>query len=327
MVSEESLQALIHGLLSGDRRSLSRLISIVESDDAKVERIYPSIKDRLGKAEIIGITGPPGAGKSTLSSSLADSYRRMQKSVGILAFDPSSPFSGGSVLGDRVRMQNHYLDDKVFIRSFSNRGASGGVAPVAFDAIHLLDAFGFDVILVETVGVGQTELDVVNLVDLVVVVVVPESGDSIQSMKAGLMEVADVFVVNKCDRLGADRMVANIKSATNLIQNQANDQVRILKTQADKAVGIDELAEIIDGIHTDRMSTGWLQSYRGKRRISAMLDWARLDFNRKMNLMTNTAVLSIGISQVFDKVESGQLNPREGSKLILKAMANSSLDI
>ena len=160
------------------------MISIVESDDAKVERIYPSIKDRLGKAEIIGITGPPGAGKSTLSSSLADSYRRMQKSVGILAFDPSSPFSGGSVLGDRVRMQNHYLDDKVFIRSFSNRGASGGVAPVAFDAIHLLDAFGFDVILVETVGVGQTELDVVNLVDLVVVVVVPESGDSIQSMKA-----------------------------------------------------------------------------------------------------------------------------------------------
>ena len=181
--------------------------------------------------------------------------------------------------------------------------------------------------MVETVGVGQTELDVVNLVDLVVVVVVPESGDSIQSMKAGLMEVADVFVVNKCDRLGADRMVANIKSAMNLIQSQADDQVRILKTQADKAVGIDELVETIDGIHTDRMSTGLLQSYRGKRRISAMLDWARLDFNKKMNLITNTAVHSMDISKVFDKVESGQLDPRKGSKLILKAMVDSALDI
>ena len=327
MVSEESLQALIGGLLSGDRRSLSKLISIVDSNDASVEGIYPSIKGRLGKAEIIGITGPPGAGKSTLSSSLTDTYRRMQKSVGILAFDPNSPFSGGSVLGDRVRMQNHFLDDKVFIRSFSNRGASGGVAPVAFDAIDLLDAFGFDVILVETVGVGQTELNVVNLVDLVVVVVVPESGDSIQSMKAGLMEVADIYVVNKCDRLGADRMVGNIKSAVTLMQSQDNNQVHILKTQADKAVGVDDLAEMIDGIHIDRISTGLLESRREKRRISAALDWVRMDFNNRMNSITNDAVHGVKAFEVFEKVGSGEINPREGSKLILDAMIHVGLDI
>ena len=317
MATKETIQILIEGLYSGNKRSLSKLISFVELGDKHSEKIYSSVKDRLGKAMVIGLTGPPGAGKSTLSSSLVSTYRKKSKSIGVLAFDPNSPFTGGAVLGDRVRMQEHYLDSDVFIRSFSNRGASGGLAPVAYDAINLLDAFGFDVILVETVGVGQTELDVINVVDIVLGVVVPEGGDSVQSMKAGLMEIADVFVVNKSDRPGADRMVANIKSTMTLLQNE---DVKILKTQANKAIGIDHLAEVVYKIYMDRNFTGLLDSIRQKRRVAAMLDWVRVDLNNKIDLISSENVDGAAISEIYDKVCIGDLNPRTGANLILGAM-------
>ena len=317
MATKETIQILIEGLYSGNKRSLSKLISFVELGDKHSEKIYSSVKDRLGKAMVIGLTGPPGAGKSTLSSSLVSTYRKQSKSIGVLAFDPNSPFTGGAGLGERVRMQEQYLDSDVFIRSFSNRGASGGLAPVAYDAINLLDAFGFDVILVETVGVGQTELDVINVVDIVLGVVVPEGGDSVQSMKAGLMEIADVFVVNKSDRPGADRMVANIKSTMTLLQNE---DVKILKTQANKAIGIDHLAEVVYKIYMDRNFTGLLDSIRQKRRVTAMLDWVRVDLNNKIDLISSQNVDDAAISEIYDKVCIGDLNPRTGANLILGAM-------
>ena len=245
MPSVDKLQEEVTRLLDGNIRSLSRLITLIESTPDVLGLIYPKIRNTGGKAHIIGITGPPGAGKSTLSSTLATHIRESGRTVAILACDPSSPFTGGSVLGDRVRMQSHYTDPGVFIRSISNRGSSGGLSNSTYGITTLLEAFGFDVILLETVGVGQTELDVMKNSDTVVVVIVPESGDAIQTMKAGLMEIADIFVVNKCDRAGADRMVRDVRSSLQL-NDDHSDLAPIVKTRADVGDGVLELLLEID---------------------------------------------------------------------------------
>src|SRR6266478_4413071 len=194
----------------GDRRALARLITLVENRTPEVAAVMQRLYPRIGRAMVIGLTGPPGAGKSTLGDKLIGQFRAEGKKVGVVAVDPSSPFSGGAVLGDRVRMQEHFLDEGVFIRSLSTRGRHGGLARATREVVHLLDAFGHDVVLVETVGVGQTELDIMGLAHTTVVVLVPEAGDTIQVMKAGLLEIADVFVVNKADRDGADRMKSEL---------------------------------------------------------------------------------------------------------------------
>src|SRR5712664_3480573 len=239
--------ALVERMLGGDRLALARLITHVENRSVAVPSIMQAILARARDAYVVGVTGPPGAGKSTVVDRLTALLRAEGETVGIVAVDPSSPFSGGAVLGDRIRMQAHALDPGVFIRSMATRGSLGGLAAATGDVIKLMDAFGFPWILIETVGVGQTELDIVRQVDTTVVALVPESGDSIQAMKAGLMEVADVFVVNKADRDGAHALMAELRFSVHLhytgggAPKDVDWEVPVLAAQAANDVGIDEL--------------------------------------------------------------------------------------
>ena len=202
---------LLEAFAARQPAALARVISIVENHRPGFDAVLSALHERTGRARRIGITGPPGAGKSTLTSQLVQSYRAQGLTVGVIAVDPTSPFSGGALLGDRIRMESVALDPGVYIRSLATRGALGGLSAATREAADVLDAFGFDRLIVETVGVGQSELDVARTVDSCVVVLVPESGDSIQTLKAGLMEIADVFVINKADRPGADRLRTEVQ--------------------------------------------------------------------------------------------------------------------
>src|SRR3984893_4868026 len=234
-------------MLAGDRLALARLITRVENRGAEIPEIMRATQPRWGRAHVLGITGPPGAGKSTLVDRLTSHLRVEGASVGVIAVDPSSPFTGGAVLGDRIRMQAHTLDPDVFIRSMATRGSLGGLAAATGDVIKLMDAFGFPWILIETVGVGQTELDIVKLADTTVVALVPESGDSVQAMKAGLMEVADIFVVNKASRRRAPRLRADLRFSMHLHYSSSASpkdidwETPVLATQAVSDVGVAEL--------------------------------------------------------------------------------------
>ena len=237
---------MISGVIEGDKRSIGRTISAIESADPSARPILKALFPRTGRAVVIGITGAPGAGKSTLVDALASFYRARDQKVGIIAVDPSSPFTGGAILGDRIRMQNMATDPGIFIRSMAARGHVGGLARATTDAVTVLDAAGYDRIIVETVGVGQDEIDIVKAAGVTVVVLVPGMGDDIQAIKAGLMEIADLFVINKADRDGVLRTEREIESLVSMSERPDGWSPRIVKTVATEKMGIDSLAESID---------------------------------------------------------------------------------
>jgi LAO/AO transport system kinase len=264
--------SLVDRMLAGDRLALARLITRVENRMAGVAEIMRGVQPHLGRAHVLGITGPPGAGKSTLVDRLTTRLRTEGERVGIIAVDPSSPFTGGAVLGDRIRMQAHTLDPDVFIRSMATRGSLGGLAAATGDIIKLMDAAGFPWILIETVGVGQTELDIIKQADTTVVTLVPESGDSVQAMKAGLMEVADIFVVNKADRDGAHALMAELRFSVHLHYSSSVSpkdidwEIPVLAAQATNDVGLAELLAEVKRHRSVLEQTGALEKRRRARR-------------------------------------------------------------
>ena len=238
-------ESLIARLRSGDARALARAISTVENRAAGWSDLLKELFPHTGKARVIGVTGAPGAGKSTLVDQLAKHYRKENKTVGIIAVDPTSPYTGGAILGDRIRMQDHYGDAGIYIRSMATRGSLGGLARATADAVTVLDASGRDLVMIETVGVGQDEVDIVRLADITVVILVPGMGDDVQTIKAGIMEIADIFVINKSDRDGAERVEREIRAMQSLVARHDGWTPPIVKTVASEGVGTAELAEAI----------------------------------------------------------------------------------
>lgn len=256
----------IQKLLNGDRRTVARAISFVENENAGAEQFLTELYPRTGNAYRIGITGPPGAGKSTLTNKLARYYRAQNLKVGIIAVDPTSPFTGGALLGDRVRMSDVEMDEGVFIRSMASRGSLGGLSKKTREAADILDAAGFHIVLFETVGVGQSELDIAGAADTTAVVLVPESGDGIQAMKAGLMEIADFFVMNKSDRPGADQAVMSIKMILGFRPHDEHSWMAdVVKSSANEGIGIDKIASEIERHRTYLKHSGMFEKRRAQQ--------------------------------------------------------------
>jgi LAO/AO transport system kinase len=236
---------LVNGVLSGKRRELARLISLIENEDNDAAEALSQLYRHTGKAHIVGVTGPPGSGKSSLVTKLTADFRSREKSIGIVCVDPSSPFTGGALLGDRIRMQEHSLDKEVYLRSMSTRGHLGGLARATSDAVRAIDAFGKDIIFVETVGTGQSEVEVIDVAHTVIVTDVPGSGDDIQAIKAGIMEIADIFAVNKMDLPGADKKVAEINAMLDIDPRERKWRPPVLLTNSRTGDGVKELADTI----------------------------------------------------------------------------------
>jgi LAO/AO transport system kinase len=301
-------------VLAGDRLALARLMTLVENRDPELATAMSRLYGHTGRAHVIGVTGPPGGGKSTLVDALIARLRADGRRVGVVAVDPSSPFSGGAVLGDRIRMQAHFLDPGVFIRSLATRGSHGGLPRAARDVVRLLDAFGMDVVLVETVGVGQTELDVMRLADSIVVVLVPEAGDTVQVMKAGLLEIADVFVVNKADRDGAMRMVSELEQMLHL-RPPSPWQIPVLPTTASLGTGVDAVLEALDG-HRHFASADTERAGRAAaRRAGDLLDILEEEVRRRLEARLETD--ANGLGALVESVRSGAIDPYSAALRLL----------
>ncbi len=241
------MQSWVSEIRAGNPRALARAITSVENRDKQSHELLKALFEHSGKARILGLTGSPGAGKSTLVDALAREYRKQGKTIGIVAVDPTSPFSGGAILGDRIRMSSHHADPGIFIRSMATRGALGGLSHTTADIATVLDASGRDLVMIETVGVGQDEIDIVRLADVTMVILVPGMGDDVQSIKAGIMEIADVFVINKADRDGAERVEREIRAMQSLAHPRTDNWTPpIVKTVASDGTGVPELAAAID---------------------------------------------------------------------------------
>ena len=306
--------ALSQRVLDGDPRALARAISLIEDESAAGAELVRHIFPRTGQAYLIGITGAPGSGKSTLVDRLTTEIRKTSKTVGIVAVDPTSPFTGGAILGDRVRMQAHAGDDGVFIRSMATRGHLGGLARATSEVALVLDAAGKDVVIIETVGVGQDEIDIVRTADISVVTVVPGSGDEVQALKAGIMEIADIFVVNKADREGADRTVASIETNLSLQTFGPNEwRPPILKTEATTGKGIPDLLESIQRF---RVHTTAAQGQR--RRVRAEFRLRELLARRFLQHVEERVLDAGEFDRFLDRIAMREVDPYTAVDEIMK---------
>jgi LAO/AO transport system kinase len=305
---------LTEHLLAGDKRALARAISLVENDDpegwALVREVYP----KTGKAAVVGFTGPPGVGKSTIIGALVATYRKRDEQVAVLSIDPSSPFTHGALLGDRIRLTDHFLDSGVFIRSMASRGSLGGLSEAALQTALLMDASGKDVVLLETVGVGQAEVDIIDHADTVVLALMPGSGDSIQALKAGVMEIPDIIVVNKSDHPLTDTMVREIRGVLSL-GPQKGWRVPIIKTEASRGEGIDEVAEKIREHREFIESEGTLSERRRRNLMNEVLALATNRLRRRLEASIHE---DESVQALLDRVVSRELDPASAATVLLE---------
>jgi len=296
--------SLAEGVLAGDARAIARAISAVEDETSEGVDVVRAVFDRARRARLVGITGAPGVGKSTLVDRLTQELRRQTQTVGIVAVDPSSPFSGGAILGDRIRMQVHAGDPGVFVRSMATRGHLGGVARATADAALILAASGKDVVLIETVGVGQGEVDIARTADVSVVIVVPGTGDDVQALKAGIMEIGDIFVVNKADREGANRTATAVAGALALNAYGPDDwRPPVLKTQATTGEGLVELLDALGRFHARTADV----SARRRERVRAR--FRELLADRFLQHVESAWLTGAALEQLVDRMVSGALDP------------------
>jgi LAO/AO transport system kinase len=315
---KQGITELSRKAVEGDKVSLARLITLVENNDVELPAIMKEVYDQDHRSYHVGITGSPGAGKSTLVDRLTQAIRAEGLSVGIVCADPTSPFSGGALLGDRIRMQQHYLDEGVYIRSMATRGSQGGLPATSGNVIKLLGAYGRDYVLIETVGVGQTELDVMENVDTTVVVLTPEGGDTIQTMKAGLFEIADIFAVNKADRTGADMMIMELKDTLANRSGEGYWDVPVLAIEALNNKGIDSLYSAIKEHRAALEKSGQFQKRRKQQRrtdfVRIIERWAR---DKILDYVQSDKTLNDYIRQV----ENGEIDPYTAAGKIFQSGA------
>ena len=308
LIATVDVKALVSAAGERQVRALAKLISQIEDGSAQLPEIMRSLKPR--GAKIVGLTGSPGVGKSTLTSALISAYRAQGLSIGVLAIDPSSPFTQGAVLGDRIRMQDHFLDDHVFIRSMATRGHLGGLAAATPQAIRLLDHAGFDVILVETVGVGQSEVEIVSHADTTLVVLAPGMGDSIQAVKAGLLEIGDIYVINKADRDGAEVTSRELRHALALVPQEPERE--IILTSADRGTGVTELIAAIDRHHQYLQQSGALLQRQVQR--------ASLEIEHLTAAALRQKIRAGRLTELANEVAAGKMDAYSAADELLKGI-------
>ncbi len=305
---------LVEPLLAGDKRALARAISLVENDDpegwALVREVYP----QTGKAAVVGFTGPPGVGKSTLIGALVKNARERDREVAVLSIDPSSPFTHGALLGDRIRLSDHFLDPGVFIRSMASRGSLGGLSEATLQAALLMDAAGKDDVFLETVGVGQAEVDIIDHADTVVLVLMPGSGDSIQALKAGVMEIPDIIVVNKADHPLTDTMVREIRGVLSL-GPRVDWRVPILQTEAARGEGVDEVAERIAEHREHIREQGTLEERRRRNLMNEVMALAAVRLRRRLE---ESVSADESVQALLDEVVARRLDPASAAAKLLE---------
>jgi LAO/AO transport system kinase len=315
-MAEAAKQAsLAERVIDGDKRALARAITLIESDDPAGWELVREVYPRTGRARIVGFTGPPGVGKSTIIGALTKLLRAADRDIGVLSIDPSSPFTRGALLGDRIRLSEHFLDPGVFIRSMASRGALGGMSEAALQAALVMDAAGKDDVLLETVGVGQGEIDIVDHADTIVLALMPGSGDSIQALKAGVMEIPDLIVVNKADHPMTDTMVREIRGVLSLADHDGW-QVPILRAEAAKGDGIEELAAKIDDHRAYIEKEGTLEQRRARNLRNEVLGIASARMRRRL---TEAIADDAEVGELLDRVVRRELDPATAAGELMEA--------